>query len=268
MSSNITPEQGFKIFDALSSENLQINPFYIKIAGSITGGYLLTQLVYLFKGVYHYQEFFKKDSYFKEKLLLSEWELRAQKKELVKRGLIAIRLGKGKISHYIVNVQRIIEMAVDKFVDKPVDNKLINCESVDLKTRIPQIQKRGILVNLYKEQNTKQELLCSNIISAPLKPESLKKPPITEGELETIQNLVDLGIKTRLARTWVSKFGLETVRNKIKMLQEEISSGFIIERRGGWLKCALEQNWGHSENGKDSIPLPPKKSSSLYDISR
>ena len=133
-SSNDDNINTFKIFDALSAQNLQINPFYIKIAGSITGGYLLTQLVYLFRG-FGYQEFYQKDFVLRERLMLSEWELRSQKEELIKRGLISIRLGQSKLNYYTVNIQNIINLAVDN----KSEFKSINEESSDSKTRNPRI---------------------------------------------------------------------------------------------------------------------------------
>lgn len=157
MNNKLIDLDAFKIFEALSAQNLQINPFYIKITGSLVGGYLLTQLVYLFRS-YDYQEFYQKDGCLRDRLLLSEWELKTQKKELVRLGLINIRIGLHKVTHYTINIEKIINLAVDN------NTKLssIKAESSDLKKRNPPIYKSGILRYIYKEENTKQTTLNKN----------------------------------------------------------------------------------------------------------
>lgn len=144
-----------KIAKNFGTKNLQINPFFIKISGSIVGGYLLSQLWYLFNEVYDWKEFYHKDVYLREKLHLSEWELRSQKKELVKRQLINIRQGKGNITYYSVNIQKLIDLAS---VDNNTELKLRNEESSDLETRNPRIQKRGILGTHIRKKDPKTKI--------------------------------------------------------------------------------------------------------------
>jgi hypothetical protein len=119
--SDLSQLQLFKLFDSLSQENIQINPVYIALTGSLAGGYFLTQLIYLSR-YNKYEEFSAKDKYFMEKLLLSEWELRTQKKNLSNLGLVSIRHGKGNITYYSVNIPTIIQLAVDKSLFRSEDS--------------------------------------------------------------------------------------------------------------------------------------------------
>lgn len=125
---NITPET-LIIVEAISSKCLQMNPFFIKITGSVVSGYLLTQLYWLSKE-YRHDEFYKNDAHFFNKLMLTEWELRAHKKKLKDLGLINIRYGKDKKPFYTVNILKICDLAVD-------NSDFVNEDSSVPKTRIP-----------------------------------------------------------------------------------------------------------------------------------
>lgn len=234
-----TNDKNFKIFDALSAQNLQINPFYIEIAGSITGGYLLTQLVYLFRG-FSYREFYQKDKDMMERLRLTEWELRAQKKELVKRALLRVRYGKGKLSYYTINIERIIDIAVDKHVDKPIELSSRNEDSSFLETRIPRIQKRGILGTVYKETNTK---------------ETLNK----DTNNNDVVDLKKIGIRERHAIRLIGKHGSE----KISKIMQEMRNVKDIRNSAGYLIKTLEQGW---EISKGDRMVKQKNTSTIPDV--
>jgi hypothetical protein len=114
--------QLLRLFDTLSSENKQINKFYIKITGSITGGYFLTQLVYLFKA-FKYQPFFKQDSKMISMYLFTKKELRNHRQKLIDLDLISTeRRGSPAKLFYTVNIQKIIDLAVsDSLINPPSD---------------------------------------------------------------------------------------------------------------------------------------------------
>ncbi len=102
----------FKLFDKLVSKPYHINRFFVKIAGSITDGYLLTQLTYLYQRA-DYQPFSPRDQYLREKYDLGDKELRGARSRLKAKGLITTELkGLPAKLHYTVNTDRIMELAL------------------------------------------------------------------------------------------------------------------------------------------------------------
>src|SRR5690606_23033761 len=103
----------FKLFDKLISKPYHINRFFVKIAGSITDGYLLTQLTYLYQQA-DYQPFSPRDEYLREKYDFGDRELRGARSRLKKKGLISTTLkGVPAKLHYTINMDKIIELALE-----------------------------------------------------------------------------------------------------------------------------------------------------------
>lgn len=107
-----TPSDLFKLFDKLVSKPYHINRFFVKIAGSITDGFLLTQLTYLYQQK-DYQPFSPRDGYLREKYDLGDKELRGSRARLKAKGLISTQLaGVPAKLHYTINIDKIIELAL------------------------------------------------------------------------------------------------------------------------------------------------------------
>lgn len=103
----------FKLFDKLVSKPYHINRFFVKIAGSITDGYLLTQLTYLFQQA-DYEPFSPRDEYLREKYDFGDKELRGARSRLKAKGLISTKLkGVPAKLHYTINTDKIMQLALE-----------------------------------------------------------------------------------------------------------------------------------------------------------
>jgi hypothetical protein len=114
--SNIDLSQ-FYLLDAISTENFQINPTFIKMTGSITTAFFLTQIMFLFRS-YKYKPFYQTDKKMKERYSFTEWELRASRKKLQDMGLIKITRGKANVLYYEIDVSALIGQYEVGAVDK------------------------------------------------------------------------------------------------------------------------------------------------------
>src|SRR5678815_889576 len=78
----------FKLFDQLNGQTYNINPLYIDLTGSVTAGYLLTQLIFLSRA-FKYKPFYRTDNELREAYRLGQKELMNNRNKLVSLGLIS-----------------------------------------------------------------------------------------------------------------------------------------------------------------------------------
>lgn len=125
----------FKLFDQLNAKSYHINPFYIEIAGSVTAGYLLTQLIFLSRS-FAYEPFYRTDNVLRAAYKLGQKELMGARNKLIAAGLISIqRLGVPARLYYTINIDRIIELAIQLpafQVDPAEDSSYAKREQLDV----------------------------------------------------------------------------------------------------------------------------------------
>jgi hypothetical protein len=95
------------ILSELSQRPIAIFPVYIDIAGSVTAGLLLSQIIYWHTAVK--REFFKTDAEIMEETRLSAGELRAAKKAIKALGIVSIKVkGIPAKTFYDVNYENLL----------------------------------------------------------------------------------------------------------------------------------------------------------------
>jgi hypothetical protein len=100
------------VAEDLNQKLYDINPIYIDITGSITAGYLLTQLIFLSRS-FGYREFCQTDAELQRDYRLGRRELADNRKKLISLGVISVvRKGVPAKLHYRINIEKIIELAI------------------------------------------------------------------------------------------------------------------------------------------------------------
>lgn len=107
---NTVETQTKALLRAYSEHPVAYFPVYARIAGSVSAGVLLAQLLYWWQ-VQHEEEFYKTDEEFADELAMGVYELRGARKKLIEAGLITtVRKGLPRRMHYTVHEDRLIAL--------------------------------------------------------------------------------------------------------------------------------------------------------------
>lgn len=131
---------------ALHQTPIAFYPCHAKIMGSVSGGVLLSQLLYWY-GKVKGSTFYKADAELRNETMLNEWEFRKAKARLKELPFLTVtRKGVPPVTHYTIDEGKYAEMLQ------------INFETVsELNERQSPNQTRDSLQNIYKEAETTSE---------------------------------------------------------------------------------------------------------------
>ncbi|MGV7222465.1 MAG: hypothetical protein ACQ9MH_13150 [Nitrospinales bacterium] len=117
-------KESLKIFDKLSEQVIAYRPVYARICGGVTGGILLSQLVYWGK-VSEWREFFKTDIELRNEIGLSRHEMITAKKKIQDLGFAETDTrGYPPRTFYSLNLDKIIEaISICPASEKPIVRK-------------------------------------------------------------------------------------------------------------------------------------------------
>jgi len=117
------------LFEAYQEHPIAYMPIYSRVAGSVTAGILLSQIVY-WDGKMQHREFYKIDKDFCEELSMGSSELKNAKKRLLNIGVIGIvRKGIPAKSHYKLNLGKLSDLITtnvkkNRQVSRKANNKM------------------------------------------------------------------------------------------------------------------------------------------------
>lgn len=104
-------EKQQKKFDAILADSIPVNPECIKIAGNVTYGILLTQLI-LIGSSHDFESFSAPDNYMKERYGFSRHQLLHGRKRLVSIGLISTKKRIDGKLYYTFNIGKLKELGL------------------------------------------------------------------------------------------------------------------------------------------------------------
>ena len=152
-------KESLKIFDKLSERAIAYRPVYARICGSVTGGVLLSQLVYWGKAS-RWKEFYKTDNDLRTEICFSRHELLSAKKKVQSLGFVKtdVRDCPPK-TYYTLNLEEIIK-AISACPEH--ENSLVRkADNYSPETGQMESDKRTINVrnsdNYHTENNTKNK---------------------------------------------------------------------------------------------------------------
>lgn len=188
------------LFDALNEKPVAYQRIYAKITGSITGGLLLSQLVYWAKTV-NWEEFYKIDREISEELGMGFYELRSAKNNLKRLKIVSIKCkGIPPKTYYTISKQEIINLITTNATKNAKKvNKNATLHSVEKphyevgKNHIIECGKttsRGVEKPQYITENkteNKTDIYDTHIFSEKLKKsEEIKKQKLNKKKIKSI----------------------------------------------------------------------------------
>jgi len=236
-------EDQFKLFDSLTAKQFNINPLYIKISGSVTAGYFLTQLGFLYRA-FDYKEFWRTDKQLCEDYCLTLEEVMGNRKKLIKLGLISVeRKGVPAKLHYTINISKIIELATA--LGNPSYGET---QQQDMgKPNNRRLGKPITLNNdLKKERKEKQQQKAS---LNPKIPPSVDDPVV----VSFLDQIKDIGLDPEVSLRLIEEYGLDRFGEVVKIARTskpKVPGAFIREGlKKGWKPNASEESSSESPGG-------------------
>jgi len=211
--------------EALKSMNrrpVAYNPVYATLTGSVTGGILLSQLIY-WAAAMNWEEFYKTNVEIMRETGLTEDELRLAKKRLEKYVEI-MKKGTPCRTWYKLDIEIILA------------NLSSTGETPQLDAGKPRNQYRGNPATIYTENNTE---IKTDILGAGA-PEAAPKPVITGAMVNQLLSAYEKvnpdyesfyqNNTQRAAAKWlIEKFGLEDAIKKVKFLEISNVTQFVTK---------------------------------------
>ncbi len=177
-----------EILELMAKTNHNINPFYIKITKSITYGYFLSQLEFLYRS-FGCRQFYRTDLQLKSYYHLTQKEIINARKRLVTLGFLKTRKRREGGLYYTLNIEKLYQLWLEyKEEYKSVENS--ENKAADYAQREESIMPKGqngIMPkghNVYKEDNDQIKQIIKNDLNEKHSVDNFKEDFVVRKEQE------------------------------------------------------------------------------------